>query len=540
MMHESGEYMIKRLSTLIIILTIIISNLAISASSTTSKLITKNENFLYVGGSGPENYTKIQNAVENASSDDTIFVFNGTYYENVLINKSIQLVGENEENTIIDGKDGLFSISIKSQNVLIKHIKITNSSHDGIKISKNSDRTKILNCIIEKCQWMGVFIENTENIIIDDCKFIDNLNGIGQIDSNYSTINNCDFRNDQWNIIFWNSLFNKILNCNINSNTESDGIYLHGSRNNDIYNCTISKIRDAISLYGYSSYNTIDKCKIIDIKNRGILISEGIINKVSNTTIINCESGIELYGDSFIGHDSELNEIDNCLISKNSKYGILIMPDCHYNKVINCEISNNKYGLITQLDTYKNRMYNNEFIDNIEYQAYDAGKNIWNNSYPFGGNFWIDYNGIDQNSGPGQNIVGCDGIGDIPYEIPGGKNVDHYPLVPIDSEEPIVKIEKPTSKLYLFNKCIRKFYSNRLPLIIGGITVEVYANDNHSGIRYIEFYIDEELKANVTSKPYSWNWTGWEILKHQHTIKIIAYDYAGNNASDKIKVWNFL
>ncbi|MCD6142250.1 hypothetical protein J7J55_05990, partial [Candidatus Bipolaricaulota bacterium] len=60
-------------------------------------------NTLYVGGSGPNNYTKIQDAVDNASDGDTVYVFNGTYYENVFIGRSINLIGENKDTTIIDG-----------------------------------------------------------------------------------------------------------------------------------------------------------------------------------------------------------------------------------------------------------------------------------------------------------------------------------------------------------------------------------------------------------------------------------------------------
>ena len=61
-------------------------------------------NWLYVGGTGPENYTFIQDAVNDSSNGDTIFVFSGTYYENVVINKSIKLIGEDKNTTIIFGK----------------------------------------------------------------------------------------------------------------------------------------------------------------------------------------------------------------------------------------------------------------------------------------------------------------------------------------------------------------------------------------------------------------------------------------------------
>lgn len=33
---------------------------------------------LYVGGSGPGNYSKIQDAIDDASKGDTVFVYNGT------------------------------------------------------------------------------------------------------------------------------------------------------------------------------------------------------------------------------------------------------------------------------------------------------------------------------------------------------------------------------------------------------------------------------------------------------------------------------
>jgi len=49
-------------------------------------------NTLYVGGSGPSNYSTIQYAVDNASYLDTIFVYSGTYYENVKIYTSVVLI----------------------------------------------------------------------------------------------------------------------------------------------------------------------------------------------------------------------------------------------------------------------------------------------------------------------------------------------------------------------------------------------------------------------------------------------------------------
>lgn len=69
---------------------------------------------LYVGGDGPGNYTHIQDAVDDASDGDTVFVFNGTYYEHLLIDRAITLLGENAAYTIVDGFGGGCVVSISA------------------------------------------------------------------------------------------------------------------------------------------------------------------------------------------------------------------------------------------------------------------------------------------------------------------------------------------------------------------------------------------------------------------------------------------
>ncbi|HID26101.1 MAG TPA: hypothetical protein EYP23_06560 [Thermoplasmata archaeon] len=56
----------------------------------------------------PNNYASTQDAVEDATDGDIMFVFNGLYCENLLMNRSMKLIGEDEDKTITDGeKEGI-------------------------------------------------------------------------------------------------------------------------------------------------------------------------------------------------------------------------------------------------------------------------------------------------------------------------------------------------------------------------------------------------------------------------------------------------
>ncbi len=61
-----------------------------------------------------------------------------------------------------------------------------------------------------------------------------------------------------------------------------------------------------------------------------------------------------------------------------------------------------------------------------------SGGNAWNTTYPFGGNFWSGYTGLDLCSGALQDVcTEGDGIGDSPFTLPSVQNpaVDRYPLM---------------------------------------------------------------------------------------------------------------
>jgi len=152
-----------------------ISNTPVTAQNTGRPLPAKTGNWLYVGGIGPGNYTSIQDAIDNATGGDCIFVYSGEYHESLFIYKTLRLIGENQESTMIYG-----NIKVREDNVEIRGFTITqgtifdktkncsisscliNSSYVGVNLS-GCTNTSIINCAIWNCS-NGIFLSYTSSL----------------------------------------------------------------------------------------------------------------------------------------------------------------------------------------------------------------------------------------------------------------------------------------------------------------------------------------------------------------------------------------
>ena len=113
------------------------------------KIVVNNEHNQFIvdddGGSGV--YLFIQDAADDAGSGDEVYVHNGTYYENIIIDRSIILAGENKDFVIIDGCSIDNVIYILSDNVEITGFTIQNASslsahtfnQNGISVRSNGN-----------------------------------------------------------------------------------------------------------------------------------------------------------------------------------------------------------------------------------------------------------------------------------------------------------------------------------------------------------------------------------------------------------------
>jgi parallel beta-helix repeat protein len=462
-----------------------------------------NGNTLYVGGSGPGNHTNIQDAIDNASDGDTVFVFEGVYFGHILLSKSINLVGEDKNTTFIIGFVA-FTISIISDFVNVSGFTIENGERTGEGIRVDSSYNNIINNIIytpndnirisreyntikgNNITCDSIILSGDRNIIFDNT-IINNFHGI------YLT-NSCN------NIISNNSFFKSGLfisegtNCNniVTNNTmngkplvyifnESDLLLDFDTGQIILVNCTeitvqnqkIQNTTAGIILWRSNSCLIINN--IISDNIYGIYINgwgnninyniissniyEGIhlfgdSNNISNNIITNNNNGIYLYF-------SDNNHFFNNRIMTNNYYGLLLDYGSNFNNFINNTFSNDYEAIrissdsnsiidntitysgcgIHMLETSNDNIINhNNFINNTQ-NAIDEGINIWDDGKY--GNFYSDYK---ERYPDAKNKLLKPWIWNIPYKIAGGDNEDTCPLIsqwPNPNTKAIIK-EIPT------------------------------------------------------------------------------------------------
>ncbi len=148
---------------------------------------------IFVDQTGAGNYTTIQEAINNAASDDIIKVGPGTYRESVNLNKAVQLVGAGPNITFIDStytseqpRNGI-DVSVSSP-VYISGFTIT-AHGKGVNINIDSATCTIRNCIISGSET-GIYANKLQCIInVINNTIVSNTNGLTLIGKWNSTMN---------------------------------------------------------------------------------------------------------------------------------------------------------------------------------------------------------------------------------------------------------------------------------------------------------------------------------------------------------------
>jgi len=345
----------------------------------------------------PGNYSSIQAAVNNASNGDTIYVASGVYYENVVVDKTVKIFGENSTNTIVRGVAGNFTptIDVRANYVEISGITARNGL-SGIFVNR-SDSCYIHGNILTANAWnCGIGLEHSNNNTITDNTAVDNgvpgdLGGGGGIGLSAST--------------------NNTISRNFIRKTVMDGIVLLGSGRNTIINNTINETYGGIFLASSSNQNLV-RGNMVKNSGNGVASAYSWNNTVENNWIANVGVGIP------VGY-SHMNVIRGNTVV-NATVGIDVSDNSPGNLVVGNTVSKSTVG-INIIGSSGSVFYHNSFINNTNNHPYDAqypSINSWNNSFGEG-NYWSNYTGTDADG---------DGIGDTPHTL-YPNNIDYYPLM---------------------------------------------------------------------------------------------------------------
>lgn len=139
----------------------------------------------------PGNYSSIQEAINEARPGDTVYVEAGVYHEDIVINKSLFLVGENATTTVLDGEgESLLILSVVASDVTVRNFTVKNTRADqpayGVSI-KDSQNVSLVNVTVGQ-SYTGLVLDSSSNCEIVNNAFIDNY-AYG-IDLPYKSVNN--------------------------------------------------------------------------------------------------------------------------------------------------------------------------------------------------------------------------------------------------------------------------------------------------------------------------------------------------------------
>ncbi|MEA2054515.1 MAG: right-handed parallel beta-helix repeat-containing protein [Candidatus Thermoplasmatota archaeon] len=291
---------------------------------------------IYVGGAGQGNYTSIQDAVNNASDGDEIYIFPGFYHEHVVINKSVSLIGKSENSTVVDADFTGNAIEILSSSVKISNLTVRNGGgeKENALIKVSSDGNEIKNCTLHTCR-NGILLKGNGNCI-SGCTIHENGNGV-EIQSDENDVGNCILYKNGMGIEFYNAYKNVISKCIFHTN--GIGVYMENSSGNVINGCDIYK-------------NSGNEGGIFFINSDANIITNSSVNhNVWSVRLVNCNE----------------NEISKCEISE-SRFGIKI-EQCRGNEIYGCNITRNRYGIYIEKCSMDKINFNN-IADNHMYGLY--------------------------------------------------------------------------------------------------------------------------------------------------------------------------
>jgi parallel beta-helix repeat protein len=303
---------------------------------------------IYVDDDGGADYTRIQDAVDAADEGDTVYVYPGIYYEQIIIDIPLTLTGEDKTSTIIDGlRLKQNTVFIRADGVHISDFTIQNSSR-GLGYESGLQLTNVDSCVIEDMIFTdncwAAEIRNSNNCVFTENTVSNNENGgIHLVLSTSCTVNDCTFignsktgihvfsGNDH--VISSNTFIDCGLEINIMSTLTITDNIVNGKPIVYLEHETGKLIEDAGQVI-------LNQCKDIVVRNLDL----------SNTS-----TGVNVYQSDFI--KIIRNTITNTL------HGISVESSRRVS-IRNNDIRNNRYNGVGVYGGFSNRLSFNQVTEN--------------------------------------------------------------------------------------------------------------------------------------------------------------------------------
>jgi parallel beta-helix repeat protein len=222
----------------------------------------------------------------------------------------------------------------------------------------------------------------------------------------------------------------------VNAASPGDIIHVYGP---DYYeeNVIVDKSVSLIGIFGPGlvSFNVVAD----NVYIKGFCFSSPWGFPYGRTIVLNGVSGCEISNVIVSNIDESsgivLTDASNNVIANSRVWGLpwgggIVFERSSNNTIFGNTIEANYGPSIYLADSSDNKFFHNQFYvyEARQVEVIGRNKNVWDDGYPSGGNYWSDYNDTDLHSGSYQNQTGSDGIGDTGYVI-YGNNTDHYPLM---------------------------------------------------------------------------------------------------------------
>ncbi len=361
-MIEVGEERMKKAS-LIAISILLISSFCISVS-----ILPRNASAatLYVGGGGPGNYTTIQDAINTANPGDTVYVFAGTYNEQISIGIPLSLQGESRDTTTINGGVSSYVVNVTADWVNITGFTVRGNWSTPYNVG--IELYYVQNCLITDniitYAEYGVHLFHSNNNEVSHNSFDNSSYGTYLTSSTGNTIT-INFFRDLWYGIF---LYESDGNT-LSSTAAVDlgyAIRLELSNQNDISFTQIPIGYYGIYLY-YSNNSTISFSFLTDTL-AGIWLENSVnITLLANTMT---RTGIYVEGDLLEHWNTHTIGTSNFVNGKEVRYkkdisggtvgpgaGQVILANCQNMLVENQRVNNGTVGI--ELGFSSNNIINN-------------------------------------------------------------------------------------------------------------------------------------------------------------------------------------